>query len=533
MEVKQNHPELEMLGFRNLNQVYWQLHTPQLYEQAVRRQEGFIAHLGPLVVRTGHHTGRAPKDRFIVRDEETSDTVWWGDTNKEFSPEGFAALRHKMLAYFQGKNAFVQSCWAGADNTNRLAVRVITEKAWHSLFARNMFIRATPSELDNFEPDFTIIHAPSFHAIPQIDGTNSSAFVLISFKERLILIGGTNYAGEIKKSIFSVMNYLLPRKGILTMHSSANEGNDKDVAVFFGLSGTGKTTLSTDSTRTLIGDDEHAWSDDGVFNIEGGCYAKVIRLSPTGEPEIYSTTRQFGTVLENVTMDMSNRRTDLNDDTLTENTRASYPITHIQNATRSGRGAHAKNVIFLTADAFGVMPPVSKLTSAQAMYHFLSGYTAKVAGTEAGVAEPLATFSACFGEPFMPLHPVVYARLLAEKVEANGANVWLVNTGWTGGPYGVGKRMELRYTRAMIHAILDGRMSEVETVQDPFFGLHIPSSCPGVPDEILNPKSTWADEDSYDEQARKLANLFRDNFATKYADVVDKDILEAAPPVVE
>jgi len=530
MEIIQSHPELEALGFRNLNQVYWQLHTPQLYEQAVRRQEGFIAHLGPLVVRTGHHTGRAPKDRFIVSEPSSEKFIWWGDVNKQFSPDQFDALFHKMMAYFQGKNAFVQNCYAGADPDYRIAVRVITEKAWHALFARNMFIRASEEELRGFKPDFTVIHAPSFHAQPAEDGTNSSAFILINFAKRLVLIGGTNYAGEIKKSIFSVMNYLLPSQGILTMHCSANEGDNHQAAIFFGLSGTGKTTLSTDSSRTLIGDDEHAWTDDGISNLEGGCYAKVIKLSPTGEPEIYQTTRRFGTILENVGMNMNDRRIDLDDESLTENTRASYPISHIPNATRSGRGGHPSNIFFLTADAFGVIPPVSKLTPEQAMYHFLSGYTAKVAGTETGVQEPQATFSACFGEPFLPRHPMEYARLLGERIRKHGADVWLINTGWTGGPYGIGHRMELRHTRAMIHAILEGTLAEVEMQQEPFFGLYVPVHCPSVPDSVLNPRTTWADPTTYDIAAKRLAEMFSANFEKKYAKEVDPEVLAAAPP---
>jgi phosphoenolpyruvate carboxykinase (ATP) len=529
MEILQTHPELEALGLQNLNQVYWQLHSPQLYEQVLRRQEGFIAHLGPVVVRTGDHTGRSPSDRFIVKEPSTENIIWWGDVNRPFSPEQFDDLYQKMLAYFQGKNAFVQNCFAGADHDYRLGIRVITETAWHNLFARNMFIRATEEELEKFEPDFTIIHAPNFRANPQFDGTNSSAFVLIHFDKRIVLIGGTSYAGEVKKSIFSVLNCLLPPKGVLSMHCSANQGDGGEVALFFGLSGTGKTTLSSDSSRTLIGDDEHGWSDKGVFNFEGGCYAKVIRLSPTGEPEIYQTTRRFGTILENVWMDMNNRRLDLDNANFTENTRASYPISHIPNASRAGVGGHPRNVIFLTADAFGVMPPVSKLTPEQAMYHFLSGYTAKVAGTEKGLsAEPQATFSACFGAPFLPLHPREYARLLGEKVARHNAAVWLVNTGWTGGPYGVGNRMALQHTRAMVHGILEGTLAEVETRREPHFGLHVPVACPGVPDGVLDPAQTWDDKDAYDTKAGELAALFAENFK-QYAEEVDSAVLAAGP----
>jgi phosphoenolpyruvate carboxykinase (ATP) len=528
MEILQSHPALENIGFRNLNTVYWQLHTPQLYEQSIRRQEGFVSHLGPLVVRTGDHTGRSPRDRFIVHEPTTSNEIWWGDINRPFSREQFDELLQKVLAYFQGKNAFVQNAFAGADKNYRIAVRVITETAWASLFARNMFVRATNEELEGFEPDYTVIHAPNFHAMPQYDGTNTAAFILLNFDERLVLIGGTAYAGEIKKSIFSVLNYLLPKQNVLTMHCSANEGDDGEVALFFGLSGTGKTTLSSDSTRTLIGDDEHGWSQDGVFNFEGGCYAKVIKLSPTGEPEIYQTTRRFGTILENVAMDMNNRRLNLDDATFTQNTRASYPISHIPNATRSGMGGHPKNVVFLTADAFGIMPPVSKLSPAQAMYHFLSGYTAKVAGTERGVDEPQATFSACFGAPFLPLHPKTYADLLGERIREHNADVWLVNTGWVGGPHGIGHRIELKYTRAMVRAILEGTLAEVETREDPTFGLHVPLQCPGVPDEVLNPRETWDDKEAYDVQAAKLRERFAQNFR-QYADAVSDEIKNAGP----
>jgi phosphoenolpyruvate carboxykinase (ATP) len=531
MEILQTHPELEALGFHNLNAVYWQLHTPQLYEQSVRRQEGFVAHLGPLVVRTGDHTGRSPRDRFIVDEPSTRDNIWWGDVNRPFSIEQFDELHQKVLAYFQGKNAFVQNAYAGADSNYRIAVRVITETAWHNLFARNMFIRATDEELEGFEPDFTLIHAPNFHAMPQYDGTNSAAFVLINFAERLVLIGGTSYAGEIKKSIFSVLNYRLPFQNVLPMHCSANEGDDSDVALFFGLSGTGKTTLSSDTSRSLIGDDEHGWSEEGVFNFEGGCYAKVIALSPTGEPEIYQTTRRFGTILENVAMSMNSRRLNLDDASLTQNTRASYPITHIPNATRRGVGGQPKNVIFLTADAFGVMPPVSKLTPEQAMYHFMSGYTAKVAGTEKGVGnQPQATFSTGFGAPFLPLHPHVYAEMLGKRIEEHGVDVWLINTGWIGGPHGVGERIQLKYTRAMVRAALDGTLHDTEMREDPVFGLHVPLQVPGVPDEVLRPRDTWADPEAYDKAAADLAKRFVKNFE-QYAPEVSEEILAAAPKV--
>lgn len=519
---------LKSLGLRNLRNVNWNLHTSQLYEVAIKNGEGILAQHGPLVTRTGTHTGRSPKDRFVVKEPSSQDKIWWGNTNVPFDQGKFEQIHAKISAYLQNAEIFVLDCWCGADERYRLPVRIITEDAWHNLFARNMFRRATDAELENFEPEFTVINVPSFRADPEIDDTNSNTFILVDISKKLVLIGGTSYAGEIKKSIFSVMNYLLPQQGIMTMHCSANTDlNGENPALFFGLSATGKTTLSSDPNRRLIGDDEHGWSDDGIFNFEGGCYAKVIRLSPTGEPEIYATTRMYGTILENVVVDSTTRLLDLDDDSYTQNTRGSYPLTHIPNIVESGIAGHPNNVIFLTADAFGVLPPVSKLTPEQAMFHFLNGYTAKVAGTERGVTEPQATFSACFGEPFMPLHPADYAELLAEKVRKHNADVWLVNTGWTGGPYGVGSRMKLSYTRAMVNAILDGSLSDVETQQEPFFGLHIPTSCPNVPAEVLNPRETWADKDAYDEKARDLASRFSENFK-KYADRVSPEVLAVA-----
>ena len=501
-------------GIRNANTVWWNLSTPALYEQAVQRHEGLVAHLGPLVTRTGQYTGRSPKDRFIVKEPSTENTVHWGRVNVPFEPERYEVLRARLTAYLQGRDLFVQDCHTGADPDHKMPIRVINETAWHNLFARNMFIQEhDPEKLAAHDPEYTIIHAPGFLAVPEEDGTNSEAFVILHLGNREVLIGGTAYAGEIKKSMFSIMNYLLPQKGVLPMHCSANYGeSEDDVALFFGLSGTGKTTLSADSTRTLIGDDEHGWSDNGVFNFKGGCHAKVIHLSPEGEPEIYQTTRRCGTILENVAMDSQRRRLDLDSDAFTENTRASYPIPHIPNATRQLRGGHPRNVLFLTADAFGVLPPVSKLSSAQAMYHFLSGYTAKVAGTERGITEPQPNFSACFGAPFLPLDPVTYADLLGEKTREHDAQVWLVNTGWSGGPFGVGHRMELEHTRAMVRAILDGSLADVPTVEDPVFGVQVPESCPDVPSEILQPRNTWEDKDAYDAQAAKLAGMFTDNF---------------------
>jgi len=519
---------LENHGIRNANSVYWNLSTPALVEEAVRRSEGHISHLGPLVVRTGHHTGRSPNDRFIVQAGESTKEVWWGKVNRAIPPDKFDGLYQKLLAFLQGKDLFVQDCYAGADPDYRLPVRMVSTNAWHSMFARNMFIQAPKETLGGFVPEYTIINAPRFHAVPEFDGTNSEVFVLVNFERKLVLIGGTSYAGENKKSIFSVLNYLLPRRGVLSMHCSANVGKGGDVALFFGLSGTGKTTLSADPERSLIGDDEHGWSDSGVFNFEGGCYAKVINLSAEAEPEIYECTRRFGTILENVAMDYATRRIDLNDASLTENTRASYPLTHIPNIVKGGVAGHPKNIVMLTADAFGVMPPIAKLTPEQAMYHFISGYTAKLAGTERGVTEPQPAFSSCFGAPFMALHPSVYGNLLKEKIRRHNVSCWLVNTGWTGGPYGVGSRMKIQHTRAMVNAALDGKLNEVSYETDPFFGLHIPKNCPNVPSEVLNPKNTWRDKEDYDVQARKLAIAFHRNFS-EYADAVDENVRRAAP----
>ncbi|MBW7883631.1 MAG: phosphoenolpyruvate carboxykinase (ATP) [Caldilineaceae bacterium] len=523
---------LENHGIVNPNNVYWTLNTPLLYEQAVRRFEGHLAHLGPLVVRTGQYTGRSPRDKFIVDDEENRANIAWGSVNQAISEERFAALHARLVAYLQGRDLFVQDCFAGADPKYRMPIRVITESAWASLFARNLFVQANDEELLHHVPEFTVIQAPGFMAIPDVDGTRSEVFVAVNFRRRLVIIGGTQYAGEIKKSIFTVMNYLLPLKGVLPMHCSANYGPHGDVAVFFGLSGTGKTTLSTDPQRTLIGDDEHGWSDDGVFNMEGGCYAKTIRLSRAAEPDIYEACRRFGTVLENVGYDTTTGRIDLDDDSLTENTRAAYPISHIANATRKGMGGHPNHIIMLTADAFGVMPPIARLTPEQAMYHFLSGYTAKVAGTERGLTEPQATFSACFGEPFMVWHPTVYAKMLAEKIEQHNAQVWLINTGWSGGPYGVGSRIKIAFTRAMVHAILDGALDNAEFHPDPIFNIFIPAACPNVPTEVLDPRNTWTDRAAYDRQAAMLARMFMKNFE-KFADKVSQSVADSGPRPID
>ena len=522
---------LEHHGLRNVSREYWTLPTPALVEQIVQRQEGILAHLGPVVVRTGQHTGRSPKDKFIVHEPSTADIIWWGEVNQPLSEEHFERLYARMTAYFQNRDVFVQDVVACAYPTYRLPIRVITEHAWHSLFARNMFILLPPEQLPDHVPEFTVLHAPRFHAIPEEEGTRSSVFIVVHFARRLVLIGGPSYAGEIKKSVFTVLNFLLPQRGVLSMHCSANVGERGDVALFFGLSGTGKTTLSSDPTRRLIGDDEHGWGDDGVFNFEGGCYAKTIRLRADQEPVIWEATRRFGTILENVVVDPITRRVDYDDDSLTENTRASYPLSYVANHVPEGRAGHPENIFFLTADAFGVMPPIARLTPDQAQYYFLSGYTSKLAGTEKGLGkEPQATFSACFGAPFLPLNPVEYARLLKEKVARHHVNVWLINTGWTGGPYGVGERIKLAYTRAMVHAALDGALNDVPFRQDPVFGLYVPTRCPGVPDTVLDPRSTWADADAYDQQARALAHRFHENFQ-QYAGLVSPEVMAAGPHI--
>ncbi len=521
---------LKELGFDRPGTVRYELPPAALYEYALQRGEGTLAADGPLAVRTDPNTGRSPKDRFLVKTDQNADTIHWGDQNIATDAETFDRLHDRLAEHARGRDLFVQDLYAGADEKYRMPVRIVTEKAWHSLFAYNMFIRRKAEALPEFEPGFTVVDLCEYEADPERDGTRSNVFVLVSFMKRLVLIGGTHYAGEIKKSIFSVLNYMLPTSGVLPMHCSANEDPDTsgDTAVFFGLSGTGKTTLSADQSRTLIGDDEHAWSDRGVFNFEGGCYAKMINLSPQGEPEIYSTTERFGTILENVLLEPETRVPDFSDDTITQNTRGSYPIHFIPNASPTGQGGHPNHIVMLTYDAFGVLPPVSKLTPEQAMYHFLSGYTAKVAGTEAGVDEPKATFSTCFGAPFMVRHPSVYAKLLGEKIRDHGARCWLINTGLTGGPYGTGHRMALEHTRAMVDAVLGGELEDVDTETDPIFGLEIPESVPGVPDEVLNPKQTWDDKEAYDERAQYLAEKFVGNFE-QYADEVADEVREAGP----
>jgi phosphoenolpyruvate carboxykinase (ATP) len=491
----------------------WNLSEATLYEEAIRRGEGMVAAEGPLVCRTGQHTGRSPNDKFTVREPSSEHNIAWGGPNRPMSVEHFETLREDLLASLAGAELFVQELYAGADPNYRLPVRVITEYAWHSLFARNLLI-VDPDARREHVPQLTIIDSPSFRADPARHGTNSDVVVVLNFASRLVLIGGTSYAGEIKKSVFSTLNYLLPLAGVMPMHCSANIGSAGDVALFFGLSGTGKTTLSSDPDRGLIGDDEHGWSDRGVFNFEGGCYAKTIRLSAQAEPQIYATTKRFGTVLENVAIDPDTRILNLDDDRLTENTRAAYPISFISNAVPSGQGGHPKNIVMLTADAFGVLPPLSRLSSEAAMYHFLSGYTAKVAGTEKGVTEPKATFSTCFGAPFLPLPPSRYAEMLGERIARHQARVWLVNTGWTGGPYGTGTRMKIQHTRAMIHAALSGALDNAPFARDRVFNLDVPQSCPDVPAEVLNPRNTWNNKADYDSQARKLAGMFAHNFKT-------------------
>ncbi len=509
------------------DRVRWNLSPAVLYEEAVRRQEGLIAASGPLACRTGLHTGRSPNDKFIVREAGSEAEIAWGAVNRAMAPGQFDALHHDLVASLKGQELFVLDCYAGADPKYRLPVRVINEFAWHNLFCRNLFID-DPAAAEAASPQFTIIDSPSFKADPSRHGSRSDVMIALNFAKKLVLIAGSSYAGEMKKSIFSVLNYLLPLQNVLSMHCSANIGKGGDTALFFGLSGTGKTTLSSDPDRMLIGDDEHGWSDRGVFNFEGGCYAKTIRLSADAEPQIYATTQRFGTVLENVVIDEQTRELDLDDDRYTENTRAAYPIAFIDNAVPTGLGGHPRNVVMLTADAFGVLPPIARLTPDAAMYHFLSGYTAKVAGTEKGVTEPKATFSTCFGAPFLPLAPSRYARMLGEKIARHHARVWLVNTGWTGGAYGVGKRMKIAYTRAMIRAALSGALDGVAYEKDPIFNLEIPVTCPDVPSEVLRPRSTWADGAAYDVQARKLAQMFVENFKT-FEQGVTAEVLAAGP----
>jgi len=505
---------LENHGLSQLRRVYWNLPTPALYEEIIHRSEGRLSHLGPVMVSSGKHTARAAADKFVVREETTENHVWWGQYNRPFNPESFSMLHARLQGYLQGRDVFVQDCFAGADPDHRLPLRIITQRAWHSLFARTMFLKIRNLDaLKKHVPDFTIICAPGFLGSPLIDSTRTDTFIIINFREKLALIGGSSYGGEIKKTIFTVLNFLLPLEGVLSMHCSANVGDDGDVALFFGLSGTGKTTLSADPKRRLIGDDEHGWGDNGIFNFEDGCYAKVIRLSPEAEPQIYSITRRFGTILENVTMDPLSRRLDLNDDIVTENTRAAYPLNYIPNAVPEKMAGHPANVILLTCDASGVMPPIAKLTPDQAIYHFISGYTSKIAGTEIGLGlEPEVTFSTCFGGPFMVHHPYDYAELLKKKMIKHGVHCWLVNTGWTGGPFGVGRRISIQHTRALLNAALNGKLVKVEHSKDPIFGFDVPKTCEGVPPEILDPANTWPSREEYFRTYDGLAARFIENF---------------------
>ncbi len=501
----------------------------ELYEETLRLGAGRLAHGGGLVTMTDPHTGRSPNDRFVVREAGTQDQIEWGEINVPISEKHYRRLREELVEHLNGRrDLYIRDARAGADRRYGIRVRVVSESPWHDLFAYNMFLRLGPGEAEGFDPDFIVYHAPSWKADPARHGTNSGAFIVVHFTERVVLVGGTAYAGEIKKAIFSALNFILPARGVLPMHCSANIGAAGDTALFFGLSGTGKTTLSASPDRRLIGDDEHGWSDDGVFNFEGGCYAKTIRLSPTGEPEIYRATRMFGTILENVILDERTRAIDYDSAEITENTRASYPIHYISNAVPSGQGGHPANVVFLAADAFGVLPPIARLDTAQAMYHFLSGYTAKVAGTERGVTEPRAAFSACFGAPFLPRPATEYARMLGKRIRAGQVNVWLVNTGWTGGRYGVGSRMKLAHTRAMLAAALAGDLDDAPRATDPFFGLRVPTRVPGVPAGVLLPRGTWADGEAYDAAAAELAAMFKHNFA-RFAGRVESAVANAGP----
>ena len=520
---------LEAQGLTPSGEVHWNLVAPVLIQHAIRRGEGQLADMGPFCSVTAPHTGRSPNDKFVVRDPSTERDVDWGKVNQPISQAHFETLRADVQQYLDGREElFVQDLYCGADPKYRLSVRYVSPNAWHMAFVRNMFIRPQASELPTFTPNFTVLHAPEFQADPARHGTRTGTFIILNLAERTILIGGTRYAGELKKSMFTVMNYYMPKQGVLSMHCSANIGPAGDTALFFGLSGTGKTTLSADPQRALIGDDEHGWSPEGVFNYEGGCYAKVINLSAEGEPDIYRTTQMFGTILENVVLDPLKRTVRFEDQSITENTRASYPLHYIPHHVANGRGGHPRNIVFLTADAFGVLPPVAKLSREQAMYYFLSGYTAKVAGTERGVTEPQATFSSCFGGVFLVWHPTSYAELLGELIDQHRSQVWLVNTGWSGGAYGVGKRMKLAHTRSMVHALLAGTLDATKTRTDPVFGLAVPQAVPNVPTEILDPRGTWTDGAAYDAQAKKLAEMFAKNFE-KFGANVPEAIRNAGP----
>ena len=530
--IKNPSANLETLNVKGVKAAHWNLSPEALVETAIKNGQAVLSDSGAVVVQTGEFTGRSPKDRFIVKDATTADSVDWGTINKAFDAEKFDALYNKVAQYFEGKEVFVRDAYACADDQYRLNIRLVSEYAWSNQFAYNMFRRPTEEEILSFQPDWNILCAPGFYAVPEEDGTRQHNFAIINFTRKQIIIGGTGYTGEIKKGIFSVLNYLLPKEeGVLAMHCSANVGKDGDTAIFFGLSGTGKTTLSADPERQLIGDDEHGWSDNGVFNFEGGCYAKVIDLSEEKEPEIYHAIKHRA-ILENIKFFEGTQQPDFANTEITQNTRVSYPLDHIENALPESKGGHPTNIFFLTCDAFGVLPPISKLTPEQAQYYFISGYTAKVAGTEAGIDEPEATFSACFGAPFMPLHPTVYAEMLSEKMQKHNVNIWLVNTGWTGGEYGTGNRIKLRYTRAMISAALSGDLAKAGFEKHEVFGLAMPTACPDVPDEILSPKNTWNDKDAYDAKANHLAVSFNKNFQ-QFENKASEALLAAAPKVLE
>ncbi len=508
----QNRPVLQHVGVRQTTRTWLNLSPAELYEHAIRRGEAVVVATGALTAETGQHTGRSPKDKFFVEEPSSKGRIWWHPGNQPIASEKFDRLLQKMTDFIAEHEVYVQDVYACADPAYRLRVRVVTELAWHSVFAHNLFIRPPLEELETFEPDFTVMSLPSVKADPKADGTRTETFILVNFQRRMVIIGGTQYAGEIKKSIFTALNYLLPERGVMPMHCSANVGEGGDVALFFGLSGTGKTTLSSDTTRRLIGDDEHGWSDQGVFNFEGGCYAKTIRISKDAEPEIYAATEHFGTILENVTFDPDTRTPNYDDESRTENTRSAYPIDLIPNNEPSGQAGHPSNVLFLSADAFGVMPPVARLDAEQIKYFFLSGYTAKVAGTERGVTEPEPTFSTCFAQPFLPLAPDTYAALLIDRVQKHDAEVWMLNTGWVGGPYGVGERISIAHTRAIVRAVVEGKLRGVTTHTDPVFGVAIPNEVPGVPADVLDPRSAWPNPEDYDRQAAKLRAMFDENF---------------------
>ena len=526
--IKSENASVAELGLSNVEMAYWNLHPSELVEETILRGEGILTDVGALAIDTGEFTGRSPKDKFVVYDENTKDSVWWGDVNNRFESDKFDALQNRMLAYLGGKEIWVRDAYVCADPTYRLNIRVVNEYPWSNLFSYNLFLRPTAEEIKTFKHDWVIINAPGFKADPAIDGTRQHNFAILNFTKKIILIGGTGYTGEIKKGIFGVLNFVLPHdKNVLSMHCSANIGKDGDTAIFFGLSGTGKTTLSADPNRGLIGDDEHGWATNTVFNLEGGCYAKCVDLTKEKEPEIWEAIK-FGALLENIVCYEETSTVDFSNISKTENTRVAYPIHHIANAVEPSIASNPKNIFFLTCDAYGVLPPIAKLDAGQAMYHFISGYTAKVAGTEAGVTEPQTTFSACFGKVFLPLHPAKYAEMLGKKMKENQVNVWLVNTGWTGGAYGTGSRMKLSYTRAMITAALNGALAGVEFEQHPVFGLQMPTTCPNVPSEILNPRNTWNSAADYDQKANELAQKFIKNFE-QYAEGVSAEILAAAP----